>query len=59
MVLYQFCVFGADLKSNMAASSHKKHDLESVDEVCMEKIEILEVIRDKISTKFASIRIWK
>ena len=33
----------------MAASSHKKHDLESIDEVCMEKIEKLKVIRDKIS----------
>jgi hypothetical protein len=33
----------------MAASYHKKHDLESIDEVCMEKIEKLKVIRDKIS----------
>jgi hypothetical protein len=36
----------------MAASSHKKHDLESIDEVCMEKIEKLKVIRDKISQNF-------
>ena len=35
--------------SNCISSSHKKHDLESIDEVCMEKIEKLKVIRNKIS----------
>ena len=35
--------------SNCIYSSHKRHDLESIDQVCMEKIEQLKVIRDKIS----------
>ena len=35
--------------SNCISSSHKKHDLESIDQVCMEKIEQLKVIRDNIS----------
>ena len=35
--------------SNCISSSHKKHDLEPIDQVCMEKIEKLEEIEDKIS----------
>jgi hypothetical protein len=35
--------------SNCISCSHKKHYLESIDQVCMEKIEKLKVIRDKIS----------
>ena len=35
--------------SNCISSSHKRHDLESIDQVCMEKIEQLKVIREKIS----------
>ena len=35
--------------SSCISSSHKKHDLESIDQVCMEKIEKLKEIRDKIS----------
>ena len=35
--------------SNCIASSHKKHDLEPIDQICMEKIEKLEEIEDKIS----------
>ena len=35
--------------SNCISSSHKKHDLESIDEVCMDKIEKFKAIRDKIS----------
>ena len=35
--------------SNCISSSHKKHDLESIDQVCMDKIEQLKAIRDKIS----------
>jgi hypothetical protein len=35
--------------SNCISSSHKKHDLESIDQVCMEKIEKLEEIKDQIS----------
>jgi hypothetical protein len=37
------------VRSNCICSSHKKHDLESIDQVCMEKIEKLKAIRDKIS----------
>ena len=35
--------------SNCVSSSHKKHDLEPIDQVCMEKIKKLKGIRDKIS----------
>ena len=35
--------------SNCISSSHKKHDLESIDQVCMERIEKLDEIEDKIS----------
>ena len=35
--------------SNCISSSHKKHDLEPIDQVCMAKIEKLEEIEDKIS----------
>ena len=35
--------------SSCISSSHKKHDLESIDQVCMEKMEKLKAIRDKIS----------
>ena len=35
--------------SNCISSSHKKHDLEPIDQVCMEKIDILEEIEDQIS----------
>jgi len=35
--------------SNCISSSHKKRDLESIDQVCMEKMEKLKAIRDKIS----------
>ena len=35
--------------SNCISSSHKKHDLESIDQVCMEKMEKLKAIRNKIS----------
>ena len=35
--------------SNCISSSHKKHDLEPIDQVCMEKIEKLEETEDKIS----------
>ena len=35
--------------SNCISSSHKKHDLEPIDQVCMEKIEKLEEIEDQIS----------
>jgi hypothetical protein len=37
------------VRSNCICSSHKKHDLESIDQVCMEKMEKLKAIRDKIS----------
>ena len=35
--------------SNYISSSHKKHDLESIDQVCMEKMEKLKAIREKNS----------
>ena len=35
--------------SKCTSSSHKKHDLESIDQVCMKKMKKLKVIGDKIS----------